>query len=74
MSEPSRRAGLSADKLELLRRRLGGDATSAPQRDAIAGRAGPGPVHPISFAQRRMWFVAQYHPSTPCTTSPRPSW
>src|SRR6185312_15777161 len=24
-----------------------------------------GPVHPMSFAQERMWFVAQYEPGNP---------
>jgi len=62
---PSRRAGLSPEKLELLRRRLGGDATVAPARESIPRCAGPGPVHPMSFAQERMWFVAQYDPTSP---------
>jgi hypothetical protein len=64
-STPSRRAGLSADKLELLRRRLGGDASSARAHEAIARCAGPGPAFPMSFAQERMWFVAQYDPGNP---------
>jgi amino acid adenylation domain-containing protein len=62
---PPRRAGLSPEKLELLRRRLGGDATAAPAHPSIPRCAGPGPAYPMSFAQERMWFVAQYDPGNP---------
>ena len=62
---PRRRDGLSPEKLELLRRRLGGDATAAPAHQPIARCAGPGPAFPMSFAQERMWFVAQYDPASP---------
>ncbi|MFL5540680.1 MAG: amino acid adenylation domain-containing protein [Longimicrobiaceae bacterium] len=66
MPDPTtRRAGLSAEKLELLRRRLGGDATAARAHVPIPRCAGPGPSHPMSFAQERMWFVAQYDPGNP---------
>ena len=63
--QPARRAGLSAEKLELLRRRLGGDTASARAHVPIPRCAGPGPAHPMSFAQERMWFVAQYDPGNP---------
>ncbi|HEX8903912.1 MAG TPA: condensation domain-containing protein, partial [Longimicrobiaceae bacterium] len=66
MNDPSaRRAGLSPERLELLRRRLGGDATSARAHEPIPRCAGPGPSFPLSFAQERMWFVAQYDPGNP---------
>ena len=63
--QPARRAGLSPEKLELLRRRLDGDGTAARAHVPIPRCAGPGPAHPMSFAQERMWFVAQYDPGNP---------
>ena len=65
MDPTPRRAGLSAEKLELLRRRLEGDATSARAHVPIPRCAGPGPTHPMSFAQERMWFVAEYDRGNP---------
>ena len=66
MSDTSaRRAGLSPERLELLRRRLGGDATVAKERETVPRCAGEGPSFPMSFAQERMWFVAQYDPGNP---------
>ncbi|MFL5381835.1 MAG: amino acid adenylation domain-containing protein [Longimicrobiaceae bacterium] len=62
---PPRRAGPSSDRLELPRRRPGGDATAAPAHPPIPRCAGPGPAYPMSFAQERMWFVAQYAPGNP---------
>ena len=71
MSEnTSRRPALSAGRLELLRRRLGGDASSARAQQIIPRCAGAGPAHPMSFAQERMWFVAQYDPASPVYNIP----
>ncbi|HEU4451893.1 MAG TPA: amino acid adenylation domain-containing protein, partial [Longimicrobium sp.] len=71
MTDPtSRRAGLSPEKLALLRRRLGGDATAAKPRETIPRAPGPGPAYPMSFAQARMWFVAQYDPENPMYNVP----
>jgi len=67
---PTRRAGLSPEKLELLRRRLGGDATAARARETIPRCAGPGPAHPMSYAQERMWFVTRYDPGNPMYNVP----
>ncbi|HEX6749439.1 MAG TPA: amino acid adenylation domain-containing protein [Longimicrobium sp.] len=61
----ARRAGLSPGRLELLRRRLGGDASAARAQEPIPRCAGAGPAFPASFAQERMWFVAQYDPGNP---------
>ncbi|HEX9937984.1 MAG TPA: amino acid adenylation domain-containing protein [Longimicrobium sp.] len=71
MTEQSaRRPALSADRQELLRRRLGGDASAARAQQTIPRCAGPGPAHPMSFAQERMWFVAQYDPASPVYNIP----
>jgi amino acid adenylation domain-containing protein len=70
MDTTPRRAGLSAEKLELLRRRLDGDTASARAHVAIPRCAGPGPTHPMSFAQERMWFVAQYDAGNPMYNIP----
>ncbi|MDB6000042.1 MAG: amino acid adenylation enzyme/thioester reductase family protein, partial [Rhizobacter sp.] len=64
MDAPSRRPGLSADKLALLQRRVGAAAHRADRAGAIPRRAGDAPAR-LSFAQRRLWFLDQLAPNNP---------
>jgi amino acid adenylation domain-containing protein/non-ribosomal peptide synthase protein (TIGR01720 family) len=59
------RAGLSEVKRALLEKRLRGQARSHRAREAVTRCAGEGPVFPLSFAQERMWFLAQMDPDSP---------
>jgi hypothetical protein len=65
-----RGAGLSDAKRALLERRLRGEAPAAAGREAITRCAGPGPEHPASFAQERMWFVTRFDPKSPMYNVP----
>jgi amino acid adenylation domain-containing protein len=65
-----KRAALSDTKRALLERRLRGDVASAPPRATIGRMAGPGPEHPASFAQERMWFLTRLDPDKPLYNVP----
>ncbi|HEU0299082.1 MAG TPA: condensation domain-containing protein, partial [Longimicrobium sp.] len=54
---------LSEAKRLLLEKRIKGLTKSTP-RHAIR-RAGGGPVHPMSFAQERLWVLDQMEPGNP---------
>ncbi|HEX6038739.1 amino acid adenylation domain-containing protein [Longimicrobium sp.] len=66
----AKRAALSDTKRALLERRLRGDAAAAKPRDTIGRVAGPGPEHPASFAQERMWFLTGLDPDKPLYNVP----
>jgi amino acid adenylation domain-containing protein/non-ribosomal peptide synthase protein (TIGR01720 family) len=67
----AKRAALSDTKRALLQARLRGlEPSAAPQRPVVGRVAGPGPVHPLSFAQERMWFLCQYDPDLPIYNVP----
>jgi amino acid adenylation domain-containing protein len=65
-----KRASLSDTKRALLERRLRGEAGMAPAREPIGRLAGPGPEHPASFAQERMWFLTRFDPDKPLYNVP----
>jgi amino acid adenylation domain-containing protein len=65
-----KRAALSDTKRALLERRLRGEVGSTRPRDVITRMAGPGPEHPASFAQERMWFVTRMDPDKPLYNVP----
>ena len=60
----SKRQELSEAKRALLEKRLRGEV-AVKRAPAIGRVAGPGPVHPMSFAQERMWFLDQMDPGSP---------
>jgi amino acid adenylation domain-containing protein/non-ribosomal peptide synthase protein (TIGR01720 family) len=67
----AKRAALSDTKRALLQARLKAKEPAAgPAKDAVTRCAGPGPVHPLSFAQERMWFMSQYDPDLPIYNVP----
>jgi amino acid adenylation domain-containing protein/non-ribosomal peptide synthase protein (TIGR01720 family) len=67
----AKRAALSDAKRALLQARLRGkEPAAAPQRPVVTRMAGPGPVHPLSFGQERMWFLCQYDPDLPIYNVP----
>ncbi|HEX8695784.1 MAG TPA: amino acid adenylation domain-containing protein [Longimicrobium sp.] len=70
MDTSPRRAGLSDAKRALLEKRLRGEAPSLRPREVVGRVAGPGPEHPASFAQERMWFLSQFTPGNPMYNVP----
>jgi len=66
----NRKAGLSDAKRALLEKRLRGEAHSARPREVVTRCAGEGPAFPLSFAQERMWFLAQMDPESPMYNVP----
>ncbi|HEX8433157.1 MAG TPA: amino acid adenylation domain-containing protein, partial [Longimicrobium sp.] len=65
----SRRDDLSSAKRALLEQRLRGRGGARPQ-ETIGRCAGDGPDFPMSFAQERMWFLAQFEPGNPMYNVP----
>jgi amino acid adenylation domain-containing protein len=65
-----KRAALSDTKRALLERRLRGEVGSTRPRETIGRVAGPGPEHPASFAQERMWFLTRLDPDKPLYNVP----
>jgi len=65
----SRRDELSSAKRALLEQRLRGRGGARPQ-ETIQRCAGDGPDFPMSFAQERMWFLAQFEPGNPMYNVP----
>jgi amino acid adenylation domain-containing protein len=65
-----KRSALSENKRALLERRLRGEAGSTRPRETIGRMAGPGPEHPASFAQERMWFLTRFDPDKPLYNVP----
>jgi amino acid adenylation domain-containing protein len=67
----TRRAALSDTKRALLEARLrGAPPAASAQREGVTRRAGPGPEHPASFAQERMWFLSRFAPESPMYNVP----
>ncbi|MBB4637954.1 non-ribosomal peptide synthetase [Longimicrobium terrae] len=66
----AKRASLSDDKRALLQRRLRGEAPALRPRELVTRAAGPGPEHPASFAQERMWFLNEFAPDSPMYNVP----
>ncbi|HEX8393775.1 MAG TPA: amino acid adenylation domain-containing protein [Longimicrobium sp.] len=66
----AKRASLSDDKRALLQRRLRGEAPALRPREVVTAAAGPGPDHPASFAQERMWFLNEFAPDSPMYNVP----
>ncbi|HEX6371585.1 MAG TPA: amino acid adenylation domain-containing protein [Longimicrobium sp.] len=67
----ARRAALSDTKRALLEARLrGAPPAAAAPREGVTRCAGPGPEHPASFAQERMWFLSRFAPESPMYNVP----
>lgn len=70
-----RLAALSPEKRKLLERRLAREGLEAPDRRAKGGRTiprraeGPGPW-PLTYGQRRLWFIDRMNPGTPAYNIP----
>ena len=60
----SKRAGLSDAKRALLEKRLRGEAHAARPREVVTRTDDPGPSYPPSYAQERLWYVAQLQPES----------
>jgi amino acid adenylation domain-containing protein len=61
--------GLSAERLELLTYLLEEEGIELPQTHTIAPRGNLDEL-PLSFAQRRLWFLAQLEPESPVYNIP----
>jgi amino acid adenylation domain-containing protein len=66
----ARRAALSDTKRALLEARLRGAAPAAAAFEGVTRMAGPGPEHPASFAQERMFFLSEMAPDSPMYNVP----
>jgi amino acid adenylation domain-containing protein len=66
MTDSTKRIGdLSPAKLELLARRLKEKAADSGQTQQIRRRSVNGEPSPLSFAQERLWFIAQFDNEAP---------
>jgi amino acid adenylation domain-containing protein len=66
---PGRAGAVSAAKRALLEKRMRGGFAAAAERRSIPRRTQDGPA-PLSFAQRRLWFLEQMEPGTPLHNLP----